>query len=120
MKACAKCGEVKPVDAFRCKGSNTQCRRCDYRLRVRDTKKEWERQQRWREKNPDRHKEQKGASQAKSIAEMSDAYIAGLIQVPVDECTPELIQRKREQLEMHRLIRQLKRESKNGLNVSGN
>jgi hypothetical protein len=44
---------------------------------------------------------------------LPDAQVANRLRMPVAECPPELIELKRQQLAIHRITKQLKKEIKN-------
>lgn len=57
---------------------------------------------RWRSENPDKDKE----SQKKAVAELSDAYVACAMRMPVGAIPVELIKLKRVQLQITRLLKE--------------
>ena len=79
---------------------------------------------RYRCKTAEKTKAQKAASYRKNIEkiaeqhakyrrELAPGYVASLLQIPHADLTPELLELKREQLRIHRLTNQLKKELKN-------
>ena len=81
---------------------------------------------RWRKAHPEKsaaiHREWAAANlekvranDARLRARISPAYAASLMHLPVAQCPPELIEMKREQLSLHRLVKVLKQEIVNQL-----
>ena len=50
---------------------------------------------------------------AKQTAELSPSYVANLLRIPVAEIPPELLDLKREQLQLYRLTNKLRKEIRN-------
>lgn len=67
----------------------------------------------WRKNNPVKVSSTARKSQERRIANITNAYIAKIIRIPVAQLTPELSQLKREQLTLLRKTNQLKKEMKN-------
>lgn len=60
-------------------------------------------QREWKKNNPEKQRAQKQRAQAL----LTPAYVANALHLPVGQLTPELLELKRQQLELHRLQRQL-------------
>ena len=131
-KKCTKCGEEKSLTEFRkyVKGRsyNNFCKACLA-----------SRAKTWRENNKEKVSALRKVSRAKNrekncavsmawykdnsereIAKKKEktsglhgGYVAQRLGLPLAECTPELIELKREQLRIYRLTKQLKQEIKN-------
>lgn len=133
-KKCTKCGEVKAMsqfhkDRYRFDGVNSICKECikektsSYYKKNKEKQKErvlkWrlenkeaysESQRKWKEKNIGKENERK----RNAGFDLKDSYIVGTLRIPAKDCTPELIELKREQLRIQRLTKQLKKEIQNG------
>lgn len=121
-KTCTKCGETKPLEMFHKDprradrgGLRPHCKACvaaasaAYRAANRGKVKAY-RAARYAA-NPGKIEQQN----TKKITELKPDYIAQKLRIPVDQLTPELLESKRQQLELHRLNRQLQATLK-GLN----
>ena len=64
----------------------------------------------WRAENPEKVK----AIEAQRTAGLASAYVAASCGLKVSQLTPELLELKRAQLQMHRLTKQLNKEIQNG------
>ncbi len=110
-KRCSKCGEVKEVEEFR--KTHNQCKNCIGLLRKKydflNREKINERQRKYVKNNRARNNRDKG----KYIAKMSSRYIDALIkhQLRIEDITPEMIDIKRQQIIIYRLLK----EAKNGI-----
>lgn len=67
----------------------------------------------YRIKNHEKIKEQIAINNKKHSECLSNSYISSRLKIKVNDCPPELIELKREQLRIHRLTKQLKQEIKN-------
>ena len=131
-KACTKCGVVKPLSEFYfykprnyywtmcnlCKKENNRrwqkenensARQKRYRDNNREAIKKSK--ERWDSKNRDKIRERLKKNALKNRKQLTSPYIICLLTNQgffPDQITPELIELKREQLEMTRLARQLK------------
>jgi len=117
-KKCTKCGEVKALTEFRRAknrkaGFTSICKVCkkaqtkNYKAIYRDNQKK--KRAKWYADNPEKVLVRKD----KRIIEITDSLVASYLKVSVKECPPELLELKREQLKLHRLTKQLKKEIKN-------
>lgn len=123
-KTCTKCGETKPLDAFYKNGNylRSECKTCSNAASVKwDAKNpekakakraKWNaknpekvnaKRARWRAKNPEKVK----ARTAKGVDEVTPAYVAGKLHIPLSDLTPELYAMKREQILNHRALKAL-------------
>lgn len=122
MKKCTKCGEVKALSEFALSksgagGRHSQCKKCRYAYMIK-----------WRKNNPDLHlasvakygkkfpervANYRKKSQAKSILNLEPSYVAVLLGISLSELTDELLELKREQLKIHRAVKQLNKEIQN-------
>ena len=66
--------------------------------------------------NPEKRRKYVAASSKKAAANLADSYVKRELRMPSSQCTPELIEMKREQLLMHRALRELNKtlKEKNG------
>ena len=130
-KVCSKCGIELGISDFYKNGNRlrTPCKKCcnernkAWMLRntnsvlksrfnkqiTRNKKKDTEYSNSYSKKNPHVGR----ACQDRVREEMRNAYIARRLKLPVNECTEELINLKREQLRIHRITKQLKKEIAN-------
>jgi hypothetical protein len=67
-----------------------------------------QRSKKWRDENPVKAKELARERMRKITEEITPAYCAGCLKVPVAALSKEIIDLKREQLRLHRLARQMK------------
>lgn len=102
-KTCTKCGEVKAASAFRRNGPHVSnlCFVCAP-LRLSDLAES--EQSRADARATKRNKSTYGKA---DLAECSDRYVASSLKIPLADCPSELIALKREQLQLHRLAKQL-------------
>lgn len=139
-KACTKCGAVKPLSEFNKKDYGrrfcSHCKKCALEYQKKRRKEnpliERERQKRKRDKNPLSHRESVKKSRLKNHEYYKKRNIEYYKKNPEkrainlliqqgftrDQITPELIELKREQIEMVRLSRQLKQAVKENNAVS--
>lgn len=119
MKRCTKCGEVKELDCFYKNKNNKDgmdylCKNCNN-----------EYQKKWKEKNPEKYKESTKQTRIKRkekikkykrkiIDVISKTYVATKLKIKTSELTDDLYQLKKQQIEVHRFIKQLNKEIKNG------
>jgi hypothetical protein len=99
-KACTKCGAVKPLSEFPYK--RHQCKKCAHKINELTRKKNG--------------KKYFKSDFSKKIHKQSEVYVKNLLinqGFTRDQITPELIELKREQLELKRLSKQLKQAVKN-------
>lgn len=136
MRTCTKCSETKPPDAFRkwhrvCKdccdayvkswkkANPEKARAYEHAWRKANPEKMRASDKSWREVNRERENarqrawvkanpEKTRARDAKQRAELTPPYVAYLLGIPVAQLTPELLELKRQQIETHRLAKQVK------------
>jgi len=136
-KKCTKCGEEKELNEFpNCKtgknGKHSACKKCHRQYqrdryasspeKVKASVKSWDaankerrnsKRSALREANPEKVKAARSAQKSRDVINLSSYYVAGLMGLATGDCTPELIELKREQLRIHRLTKQLKQEIQN-------
>ena len=132
MKTCTKCGEVKALDAFYNRKRSSDglmgyCKQCTalvasvYRkatpgkFKARKTayrNANQEKAKAWNSKYRKANREKLKDKAAKLVAEMGKSYISTLTGIPAAFLTPEVLAIKREQLETHRLAKQLRQATK--------
>jgi hypothetical protein len=108
-KACARCKLQKPINAFYpapklSTGLSSWCKDCS-RLYAKNWKKR--NPDKWRWKNPIAL-ETRRARQKRSILELSDSYVAAKLNIPVASANPDLIDAKRIQMMISRLLKENK------------
>lgn len=145
MKACTRCGEVKPLTEFgACKrrplGRTSDCKSCiaertrqwrlanpqkaaqhnaDHRARYPPEKRASYRRE-WVARNPDKVRATTRKQKQRERAQLSTCYVVdklvcdGLLTRA--QCTPELIEAKRQQLQLHRAIKQMESVLNEGAN----
>jgi hypothetical protein len=74
--------------------------------RQAEKKKSTERVREWKKSNPEKAR----ASNNAKVERLTPAYVAALLKMKVSEVTPELLELKREQIDMYRLVSQLNQE----------
>ncbi len=124
-KRCAKCGEWKGFDAFytdrRARdGKQSHCGACKAKASAEYKKKNPEVAKRhanaWNAANPEKRraiarKFAQKCNKARKASErhfLADSYVRRVMKVRANEASQELINLKREQLSLHRLLRDLK------------
>lgn len=111
-KTCTKCGETKVLSAFtknksKRGGLQSHCKACTaaesaaWRAANRDKIKAQY------AANPGKFKAKNRAGNAKQREGLTPSYIAHVLRTSTKELTPELLELKRQQIELHRLQRQL-------------
>lgn len=129
-KKCSKCGEVKSLSAFSkdksCKdGLYPQCKGCRKAYRkanagkIAEYNKTYQKanadkiaeyhktyQKAYEKANADKIRERKKAYLKACVDNLTSRYIASKIGLPISDIPPELIELKRTQLKLHRLIKQ--------------
>ncbi len=141
-KRCTKCGIDKPISEYapRKDRKGALARRADCRDCVRTRTQAWrdsgagnkealrayyknwkegnrervnENSKRFRRLHQDKCRAEAVARSARAREQLSDAYLAARLKLPIADCTPELIELKRQQLTVSRLTKQLKQEIEN-------
>lgn len=137
-KRCTKCGEVKPAGLFNTyphegkRYFRSLCRTCQakqekkYREenseKYRERKKRSEarhieakrmRQKAWRIKNIEKARAIAKRQGVSAFQRITNSYIANSLKIPVKDLPPEIIELKRQQLQVIRAVKQLK-EKANG------
>lgn len=132
-KKCTKCGEVKELAEFspakdRKPSVSSWCKKClsnygkdrrladidkaraiDRKCRIKNAEARRDYARAIKEKNREKYLDNRKWERDK----LSDVYVLSKLAIPVAECPPELIELKREQLRIHRIIKQLKQEIQN-------
>ena len=131
-KRCTKCGEVKALSGFpkekkykggyrpRCKECRNEVHRAwaaKNRAKQAESHRRWssankEKLKRYRSeyaaKNPGKNREKAKKWFARNIERVPDHYCAKLVRMPVSKMPHELLEFKREQIKMHRLLKEVK------------
>lgn len=118
-KKCTKCGETKPLDAFRkdarhALGRRSQCKQCENE-RVRkhyeaNKEKVAKYKRKYREANKEKVAEHRWKHYEANRDRLTDWYCKKLLVnggFPRDYITPEVVALKRAKIQIHRLTRQL-------------
>lgn len=121
-KKCSRCGEVKALMDFgNCRsnssGKHYECKKChaietkNWRAKNKNKTQEYSRD--WLLKNKNKSREAKRLNEEKNRNCLSDRYVSSKLGLSIHDCSPELLELKREQLRIKRLIKQLKKEIQN-------
>lgn len=119
-KACTKCGAVKPLSEFyfiNNEKTKSECKSCSLIYKKKYYSKNSEKIKKanaeWDLKNKEKSDKRK---KRYTIVSIDKYIITQLVKQGFtnDQITPELIELKKEQLEIHRLSKQLKEAIKNG------
>ena len=136
-KKCSKCGEVKSIDSFRKTGRRirNECLTCEklYRHKWMQKNKDYRKNHReainislskyrknnkekvnaasrkWREADHERAKESNRRSYKNRAKNLTDGYIAHELKVRINDLPIDLIEEKRQQLQIFRLAKEFKR-----------
>lgn len=132
-KRCSKCGEVKALDGFyfRSRAAGTispHCKQC-----VKERAKKWyadntdralQNIEAWRREHPDnvrnarrkwdeKNQDRRSAGERRRSRDLTDGYVAGQLRIPLSALPTDLIETKREQIRIVRLLKNLNREIDN-------
>ena len=104
---CTKCHKIKPLDQFnrdsrRLDGRRAQCRECQNKHRV-ETEKDKIRKSKWKQDNPEKHKQHVRKYMKKQRENITPQYI----KVLTKQTNPNFIKCYQEHIKLFRLINQL-------------
>lgn len=123
-KKCTKCGEVKEISLFGkngkwIRGDCLECRRAHikmYKIRFKETiqiaRKKYHKENLCSEKERAAKYNRSEAARlrnVRNVANLNTGYVASSMRMRVSDCTLELIDLKREQLQFHRLAKEFNR-----------